>query len=109
MRGIACLEVTLSVSVNVSGRQFQHPRLLDDIARILHIADLPARCLTIEVTESLAMRGMRPRQRPYWPSSKKLGAGVAIDDFGKGYSSLSYLHRFPCDVMKIDRSFVSRL
>ena len=98
----------LSVSVNISARQFQHPTLLADIARALRMADLPAHCLTVEVTESLAMRDAASAATTL-AQLKELGVGVAIDDFGTGYSSLSYLHRFPCDVLKIDRSFVSRL
>jgi EAL domain-containing protein (putative c-di-GMP-specific phosphodiesterase class I) len=98
----------LSVSVNISARQFQHPKLLVEIARVLRAADLPAHCLTIEVTESLAMRDAASAAA-ILTDLKALGVGVAIDDFGTGYSSLSYLHRFPCDVLKIDRSFVSRL
>jgi diguanylate cyclase (GGDEF)-like protein/PAS domain S-box-containing protein len=98
----------LSVSVNISARQFQDPTLLTDIARILRMTDLPARCLTIEVTESLAMRDASAAAG-ILADLKDLGVGVAIDDFGTGYSSLSYLHRFPCDFLKIDRSFVSRL
>ena len=98
----------LSVSVNISARQFQHRTLLADIARILRMTDLPARCLTIEITESLAMRDAASAAA-ILADLKGLGVGVAIDDFGTGYSSLSYLHRFPCDVLKIDRTFVSRL
>jgi diguanylate cyclase (GGDEF)-like protein/PAS domain S-box-containing protein len=98
----------MSVSINISARQFQHPGLVSDIARVLRMTDLPARCLTIEITESLAMRDAAAAAAVLG-DLKKLGVGVAIDDFGTGYSSLSYLHRFPCDVLKIDRSFVSRL
>ena len=98
----------LSVSVNISPRQFQHRSLPAEIARVLRMVDLPARCLTIEVIESLAMRDAGAAAA-ILAELKQLGVGVAIDDFGTGYSSLSYLHRFPCDVLKIDRSFVSRL
>ncbi|MBV8719092.1 MAG: EAL domain-containing protein [Chloroflexi bacterium] len=98
----------LSMSVNISARQFQQPSLVADVARVLELTQLPPHCLTIEITESLAMRDAAAAAA-ILTNLKLLGVGVAIDDFGTGYSSLSYLHRFPCDVLKIDRSFVSRL
>ena len=98
----------ISLSINISARQLQQPDLLSEIVRVLRTNDLPARSLTIEITESLAMRDAAAAA-VILGELKQLGVGVAIDDFGTGYSSLSYLHRFPCDVLKIDRSFVSRL
>jgi len=78
------------------------------VARALEASGLEAGNLVIELTESTIMHNTdanleRLRQL------KALGVRLAIDDFGTGYSSLSYLHRFPIDILKIDRSFVSRL
>jgi diguanylate cyclase (GGDEF)-like protein/PAS domain S-box-containing protein len=98
----------LSISVNLSARQFQHPPLVDDIARVLRESRLDPGRLMLEITESIAMRDAASAAR-ILAELKGLGVRLAIDDFGTGYSSLSYLHRFPIDVLKIDRSFVARL
>jgi EAL domain-containing protein (putative c-di-GMP-specific phosphodiesterase class I) len=98
----------LSVSVNLSARQFQHRTLVDDIGRVLRDTGLDARNLMLEITESIAMRDAAAAAE-ILAQLKQLGVHLAIDDFGTGYSSLSYLHSFPIDVLKVDRSFVSRL
>jgi len=96
------------VSVNFSSRQFQHPRLVDDVAAALADSGLDPANLLLEITESGLMEAgvenVSMLQR-----LKALGVRLAIDDFGIGYSSLSYLKHFPVDVLKIDRSFVERL
>jgi diguanylate cyclase (GGDEF)-like protein/PAS domain S-box-containing protein len=98
----------LTMSVNLSGRQFSQPDLTEQIATILRETGLPSSCLKLEITESMVMEnidtaiGMLTQLRA-------LGVELAIDDFGTGYSSLSYLHRFPINTLKIDRSFVSRM
>jgi EAL domain-containing protein (putative c-di-GMP-specific phosphodiesterase class I) len=98
----------LRVSINISGRHLQHGELVQDVADALAESGLEPGNLVIELTESTMMFNTdanleRLRQL------KALGIQLAIDDFGTGYSSLSYLHRFPIDILKIDRSFVSRL
>ena len=98
----------LRVAVNISGRHLQHGDLVQDVAEALRESGLEPGNLVIELTESSMMYNTdanleRLRQL------KALGVKLAIDDFGTGYSSLSYLHRFPIDILKIDRSFVSRL
>jgi EAL domain-containing protein (putative c-di-GMP-specific phosphodiesterase class I) len=98
----------LTMSVNLSARQFQHPTLVDDIARVLRECRLEPSSLMLEITESIAMRDAASTAT-ILSDLKRLGVRLAIDDFGTGYSSLSYLHRFPIDVLKIDRSFVGRL
>jgi diguanylate cyclase (GGDEF)-like protein/PAS domain S-box-containing protein len=97
--------VPLSMSVNLSPRQFLQPRLVDEVAEILEITGVDPSQICLEITESLAMSDVD------WVTNvllglKGLGVRVAIDDFGTGYSSLSYLKRFPVDVVKIDRSFI---
>jgi diguanylate cyclase (GGDEF)-like protein/PAS domain S-box-containing protein len=96
----------LTVSVNVSMRQLLVGDLVEDVRRALLDAGLPAPALTLELTESSlatdAEQAIEALRR-----LKALGVRLAIDDFGTGYSSLAYLHRFPVDMLKIDRSFVS--
>jgi EAL domain-containing protein (putative c-di-GMP-specific phosphodiesterase class I) len=98
----------LAMSVNLSARQFQHPTLVEDIARVVRENELEPSSLMLEITESIAMRDAASTA-DILTELKSLGVRLAIDDFGTGYSSLSYLHRFPIDVLKIDRSFVGRL
>jgi diguanylate cyclase (GGDEF)-like protein/PAS domain S-box-containing protein len=98
----------LRVSVNISGRHLQHGELLQDVANALENSGLEPQNLVIELTESTIMYNTEATLK-HLEQLKALGVRLAIDDFGTGYSSLSYLHRFPIDILKIDRSFVSRL
>jgi diguanylate cyclase (GGDEF)-like protein/PAS domain S-box-containing protein len=93
------------VSVNVSPQQFRDPELARRIGRALKQAGLPGQALRIEVTESVLLGG-RHQAGKALNQLKELGVSIAMDDFGTGYASLSYLRRFPFDVLKIDRSFV---
>jgi diguanylate cyclase (GGDEF)-like protein/PAS domain S-box-containing protein len=106
-RGIAAGE-GLRVAVNVSGRHLQQGDLLADVRHALEASGLDAGSLLIELTESTMMQNSEPNLVKL-RELKALGVRLAIDDFGTGYSSLSYLHRFPIDILKIDRSFISRL
>jgi EAL domain-containing protein (putative c-di-GMP-specific phosphodiesterase class I) len=96
------------MSVNLSARQFQHPRLVDDISRAVTQARLDPRWLKLEITESVAMQDAEASIGTLH-GLKALGIRLAIDDFGTGYSSLAYLKRLPVDTLKIDRSFVAGL
>jgi diguanylate cyclase (GGDEF)-like protein/PAS domain S-box-containing protein len=98
----------LRVAVNISGRHLQHAEMVADVARALEESGLEPGNLVIELTESTIMYNTDANLERLG-QLKKLGVRLAIDDFGTGYSSLSYLHRFPIDILKIDRSFVSRL
>jgi diguanylate cyclase (GGDEF)-like protein len=93
------------VSVNVSGRQLADPELPAHVAGALARAGLDAGRLTLEITESVLMRDT-DATLAVLSALKALGVRLAVDDFGTGYSSLRYLHRFPVDVLKIDKSFV---
>jgi len=95
----------LYVSVNLSGRQFQHQNLGETIGRILGETQLPASHLLLEITESIAMKNA-DHTITLLNELTKLGGKLALDDFGTGYSSLSYLKRFPIQTLKIDQSFV---
>ncbi len=98
----------LEVSVNVSARQFGHPGLVGEVARVLEETGLDPKGLMLEITESVVMEDAESNVATL-RELKDLGVRLAIDDFGTGYSSLSYLHRFPVDALKIDRSFVDGL
>jgi diguanylate cyclase (GGDEF)-like protein/PAS domain S-box-containing protein len=98
----------LRLAVNISGRHLQHGELVDDVGEALRESGFEAGNLVIELTESTTMYNTDANLERF-QRLKALGVKLAIDDFGTGYSSLSYLHRFPIDILKIDRSFVSRL
>jgi diguanylate cyclase (GGDEF)-like protein/PAS domain S-box-containing protein len=98
----------LRVAVNVSGRHLQQGNLVADVRHALEVSGLDPGNLVIELTESTIMQNTDVNLE-YFRQLKALGVRLAIDDFGVGYSSLSYLHRFPIDILKIDRAFVNRL
>jgi diguanylate cyclase (GGDEF)-like protein/PAS domain S-box-containing protein len=96
------------VSINLSARQFRDPYLVSTVRAALNEADLAADRLQIEITES-AMMDDAESAAEVLRQLKDLGVRIAMDDFGTGYSSMAYLHTFPIDSLKIDRSFISRL
>jgi len=96
----------LSVSVNVSCRQFVKEGLVDHVAGVLEATGLDPACLKLEITESVLMHDAQHTAGEL-SRLKALGVKIAIDDFGTGYSSLSYLRQLPIDHLKIDRSFIS--
>ncbi len=98
----------LVICVNVSGRQFRHPELVQDVAQVLRETRLEPGSLDLEITENVLIETTRSNGAPVH-RLKRLGAKLIIDDFGTGYSSLSYLKRLPVDFLKIDRSFVEGL
>jgi diguanylate cyclase (GGDEF)-like protein/PAS domain S-box-containing protein len=98
----------LSISVNLSSRDFSQPDLADRIEQELRAAALDGHSLRLEITESAIMEHSEVAADMF-ERLRRMGVQVYIDDFGTGYSSLSYLHRFPVATLKIDRSFVSRM
>ncbi len=98
----------LSLSVNISGKQFRDPDIYSRIKSILRRTDMPAERLRLEITESMLMHDPENVSR-ILSRLKNLGIKISVDDFGTGYSSLSYLSRFPIDVLKIDKAFVAPL
>jgi diguanylate cyclase (GGDEF)-like protein len=96
----------VTLNVNLSGRQVLDESLIEDVCAAVREYDLAPERITFEVTENVLLDGdevTSARLREL----KALGFGLCLDDFGIGYSSLRYLHQFPFDVLKIDRSFVS--
>lgn len=96
------------VSVNLSSRQFGNPDLVGEVAEALRLTGVDPHSISLEITESAVMEDGSATISTL-QQLKELGVTLAIDDFGMGYSSLSYLKRFPVDTLKIDKSFVSGL
>jgi diguanylate cyclase (GGDEF)-like protein len=94
----------LGVSVNLSVNQLHRSELVDQVARVLADSELDPGGLILEITETVLMQDL---ERGVLARFAELGVQIAVDDFGTGYSSLQYLQRFPIDILKIDRSFVS--
>jgi EAL domain-containing protein (putative c-di-GMP-specific phosphodiesterase class I) len=98
----------LVVAVNISAHQFHQQDLPEMVGRILHETGLPANRLELEITESVAMQDAN-RTTDTLCQLKDMGVMLSIDDFGTGFSSLSYLKGFPIDKLKVDQSFVQNL
>lgn len=96
------------VAVNLSSLQFDNADFVESVFSILSLADCEPHWLEFEITESLLLND-NSDVRATLDAFKNLGITIAVDDFGTGYSSLAYLKRFPIDVLKIDRSFISDL
>ncbi len=97
---------SMSMSVNLSGKQFAQHDLIKQITGALQETGLSPCSLRLEITESVVMDNIHGAAEML-RQLRSLGIQSSIDDFGTGYSSLSYLHRFPSSTLKIDRSFVS--
>ena len=97
-----------SVSVNLSSQELAQPDIVDVVLRTLEESELPARALKLELTESSLIQN-DSRSHEIMSRLRERGIQLSIDDFGTGYSSFNYLHRFPFDVLKIDRSFMKDL
>ena len=98
----------LFMSVNLSSKQVVQGELVSQIRDILEETHVEAKHLKLEITESCVMENADMAAR-LLKRLKALGVQLSIDDFGTGYSSLGYLHRFPVNTLKIDRSFVGRI
>ena len=97
----------LTVSVNLSVKQLQSETIVDDVRNALVSSGLPPSSLVLEITESVMMADTDLAVERL-QDLKALGILLAMDDFGTGYSSLSYLSRFPVDILKMDRSFLTK-
>ncbi|HEY7525047.1 MAG TPA: EAL domain-containing protein [Candidatus Limnocylindrales bacterium] len=98
----------LSLSVNLSPRQFTDPGVVDTVADALRRSELPAQRLRLEITESVLLLD-DDQTATTIDGLQALGVDLVVDDFGTGYSALSYLKRLPVSGLKIDRSFVAGL
>ena len=95
----------LSLSVNVSARQFRQSDFVGQVQAVLERTGADPRRLKLELTESMLVEDMDDIVHKM-ESLRALGVGCSLDDFGTGYSSLNYLKRLPLDQLKIDQSFV---
>jgi len=98
----------LTMSVNVTSKEFAQPDLASEIAKTLQQVGLDPACLQLEIVETIAM-GDAEKSGQVLAQLKALGVRLSIDDFGTGYSSLSRLRRIPVDTLKIDRAFISHM
>ncbi len=98
----------LTMSVNISPKQFAQPELAKDIGELLKQTGIDPSTINLEIMETIAM-GDADRALSVLSELKALGVRLSIDDFGTGYSSLSRLPRFPVDALKIDRVFISKM
>jgi len=96
----------LDLAVNVSARQLDDPTFIDRLAGVLETTGLPARSLTLEITEGALVEDTR-EVTGRLSALRELGVRIAVDDFGTRFASLAYLQRLPLDILKIDRAFVS--
>jgi EAL domain-containing protein (putative c-di-GMP-specific phosphodiesterase class I) len=100
--------VPLTMSVNLSARQFRHPQLVKEVFTALSETGMNPRDLALEITESVIME-KRSGTMDILQALKDLGVTLVMDDFGTGYSSITNLKSFPVDRLKIDRSMVARV
>ncbi|MBD2231056.1 bifunctional diguanylate cyclase/phosphodiesterase [Phormidium tenue] len=98
----------LTISVNLSGKQFVRPDLIQQIDAALSRHHLQGQHLKVEITESVLIQNAQ-MAIDLLKQLRQRHIQICMDDFGTGYSSLSYLHRFPIDVLKIDKSFITNL
>ncbi len=98
----------IRLAVNISSRQFNQKSLQRLISRILQSSGLKPEKLELEITESIAMQDSEETENTLL-KLKELGVKISLDDFGTGWSSLTYLKKFPIDKMKVDQSFVHNL
>jgi EAL domain-containing protein (putative c-di-GMP-specific phosphodiesterase class I) len=99
---------SLLMNVNLSARQLQRPDLITTVEGALHRTGLDPSCLTLDITETVYVKVLEGNTAAL-NDLRRLGVKISIDDFGVGYSSLSYLKRLPADILKLDQSFVKGL
>jgi EAL domain-containing protein (putative c-di-GMP-specific phosphodiesterase class I) len=98
----------LAVSVNISGKHVAQPDFYENIEKTLQETGLNPQCLKLEITESALMENFEMTEQAFG-QLQELGVQIQIDDFGIGYSSLSYLSNFPINALKIDHTFIKQM
>lgn len=102
------IDSSIIISINFSSKQFLRVNFIEEISNVLSESNLPPRNLRLEITESVLIKNPE-LALSILTELQNLGITISLDDFGTGYSFLSYLHRFPVNVIKIDRSFINNL
>ncbi|MDZ8223868.1 MULTISPECIES: EAL domain-containing protein [unclassified Nostoc] len=102
------IDPPLTISVNLSTKQFSQPGLIEQICQIMQETGLEGSNLKLEITESVLMENIQSATFMLL-QLQEMNIQIHLDDFGIGYSSLSYLHRFASNALKIDRSFVTKI
>ncbi|WP_298185790.1 EAL domain-containing protein [Acidiferrobacter sp.] len=106
LRHLAREEIRVPIAINIHSRHLLHPDFLKDIQTVLKEDPDVARSLEIEITETSELSDLTLAGEVLG-ECRALGIAIALDDFGTGYASLNYLQKLPCDILKIDKSFVS--
>lgn len=107
-RQIGLIDATCVLAVNASAQWLQHEHMWTEVEHDLREIDLPGPCLSLEVTESVLVSDFDTAARRL-DHLKRVGVKVALDDFGIGYSSMTYLKHLPATILKVDRSFVQNV
>lgn len=100
--------IRINIAVNVSSEQFRQPDFYKRVYNIIAETGLPAKYIELEITESITIENAA-KTISILEELRELGLSISIDDFGTGFSSLSYLQQFPIDSLKIDQSFIKDL
>jgi len=98
----------LGISINLSARSLHRPSLIQWVREVLQKYSLPPHQLTLEIVETALIQDVDLAKQVF-SSLRNLGVRIGLDDFGVGYSSLSYINEYPIDTLKIDQSFINRL
>tara|TARA_R110001583_G_scaffold69129_7_gene196227 strand:+ start:6108 stop:7835 length:1728 start_codon:yes stop_codon:yes gene_type:complete len=98
----------VKLAINVSPRQLQNHRIVDELSYLLKKTGLPANSLELEITEGCLIEDLDKTASILW-ELKNLGVNIAIDDFGSGYSSFAYLSKLPVDTLKLDKILIDDL
>lgn len=105
---IYSLDDTLTIAINISGKQLENHSFYNDIVYIIENSDIPPENIEFEITETAIMNNIQS-VITVLHKIKAFGIQISIDDFGTGYSSMAYLKRLPLDTLKIDREFIMEL
>lgn len=102
------VDTSISMAINVSGKQLENPSFYDDMEAIIKHSGVNPNKVEFEITETAIMHNIQ-NVIPVLVKIKNFGINISIDDFGTGYSSMAYLKKLPIDTIKIDRSFIMEL
>lgn len=95
-----------NMSINISGKQLEYERFLDDLRELIRTYRIPTEFIEFEITETALMQNIQV-VIPILQEIKTLGIKLSVDDFGKGYSSMTYLKKLPLDTLKVDKEFIA--